>query len=141
MVSPLLQRLRDRGWRITPQRRAVAEVLVGDHVHLTAEQVFEAAEDIVPEISLATVYNTLNELVAMNELTEVTAGGGPVRYDANVEEPHQHLTCLSCGQLVDVHPVGERGLSLAETHGYSIIGVSITFQGYCPACTEAAAQG
>jgi Fur family transcriptional regulator, stress-responsive regulator len=133
-VSLLLQRLRDRGWRITPQRRAVAEVLLGENVHLTAEQVFDSARRIVPEISLATVYNTLNELVAMNEVTEVVASGGPVRYDSNVERPHQHLTCLSCGELLDVYPAGERVLALEEDYGYSIVGIAITFQGYCPDC-------
>ena len=59
--EPFTQGLRDRGRRITPQRRAVAEVLVGENMHLAAEQVFESARRLVPEISLATVYNTLNE--------------------------------------------------------------------------------
>ena len=115
----------------------MAEVLTGENMHLTAEQVFDAARGIVPEISLATVYNTLNELVAMNEVTEVVTSGGPVRYDSNVERAHQHLTCLSCGELLDVYPGGERHLALEDTHGYSIVGVAITFQGYCPSCAPA----
>jgi Fe2+ or Zn2+ uptake regulation protein len=113
----------------------VAEVLAGEHVHVTAEQVFGSARRIVPEISLATVYNTLKELVAMNEVTEVAAGGGPVRYDSNVDRPHHHLSCLSCGALLDVYPAGAAALSLEETHGYEVVGVNITFQGYCPDCT------
>jgi Fe2+ or Zn2+ uptake regulation protein len=117
----------------------VAQVLAGEHVHITAEQVFESARSIVPEISLATVYNTLKELVAMGEVTEVASGGGPVRFDSNVERPHHHLTCLGCGSLVDVYPEGERSLSLKDRHGYEVVGVTITFQGYCPDCAGAAA--
>ena len=76
-MSDLLERLRIRGWRLTPQRRVVAEVLHGDHVHFSAETVHGLAQQRLPEISLATVYNTLNELVALGELQEVAAGEGP----------------------------------------------------------------
>ena len=71
MATDLFDRFRDLGWRLSPQRRVVAEVLVGDHVHLTAEQVHERARERLPEISRATVYNTLNEIVAMGEVAEV----------------------------------------------------------------------
>jgi Fur family transcriptional regulator, stress-responsive regulator len=136
----LLERLRARGWRITPQRRAVAQVLAGGNVHPTAEQIFEQARTVVPEISLATVYNTLRELVTIDEVVEVTAGPGAVRYDTNVAGSHQHLSCLGCGDLVDVRPAGEGGLSLEDDHGYTITKVNITFQGYCPACAPAAGR-
>ena len=43
MYPSLLERLRDRGYRLTSQRRVVAEVLDGDHVHMTADEVLEAA--------------------------------------------------------------------------------------------------
>ena len=99
-ISDLLDRLRSREWRVTPQRRVIAEVLSGEHVHLTAEAVHAAAQQRLPEISLATVYNTLNELVAMGELLEVSAGSGPKRYDPNVTIAHQHLVCTSCGTPV-----------------------------------------
>jgi Fe2+ or Zn2+ uptake regulation protein len=133
----VLERLRVRGWRITPQRRAVAQALAGDNVHLTAEQIYERARTVVPEISLATVYNTLRELTSMGEVLEVISDAGAVRYDPNAVNPHQHLACLGCGELIDVHPSGQGGLSLDEDHGYSIRKVAITFQGYCPECATA----
>src|ERR687897_3894142 len=93
-ISDLLERLRNRGWRLTPQRRVVAQVLAGDHVHLTAESVHALARELLPEVSLATVYNTLNELVAMGEVIPVDASPGPTRYDPNVDKSHHHLVCL-----------------------------------------------
>ena len=69
--TPLLERLRAVGWRLTPQRRVIAEAMGGDHVHLTAEEVLERARGRLPEVSLATVYNTLNELVSMGEVQQV----------------------------------------------------------------------
>ncbi len=132
----LIERLHARQWRITPQRRAVAEVLHGQHVHLTAEEVLERARRRLPEISLATVYNTLNELVGMGEVLSVTAAGGPARYDPNVEEHHHHLVCDRCGQLYDVRPRGVEGLRLstAERRGFVLDEVQVTFRGRCPGC-------
>ncbi len=124
---------------MTPQRRAVAEVLTGEHVHLSAEAVHLAAQERLPEISLATVYNTLNELVAMGEVLEVAAGAGPKRYDPNVEIRHHHLVCTHCGALRDVFPsrVNAIALSTGDQAGFTLTGVDIVFQGLCPACARA----
>jgi Fur family transcriptional regulator, stress-responsive regulator len=125
---------------VTPQRRVVAEVLSGEHVHLTAEAVHAAAQEKLPEISLATVYNTLNELVAMGEVLEVSAGSGPKRYDPNVMMAHHHLVCTSCGTLRDVLPdaASLEMLNAGDLHGFVLTGVEIVFQGVCPNCAAAA---
>jgi len=135
MATDLLARLRTRSWRMTPQRRVVAEVLVGDHVHLTAEEIHDLAQERLPEISRATVYNTLNELVAMDELLEVDVVNGPKRYDPNVTVEHDHLVCDSCHAIRDVPrsrkpppvPEGDRA-------DYLITAVDVTYRGLCPAC-------
>ncbi len=76
-MSDLLERLRGRGWRMTAQRRVVAEVLDGEHVHLTADEVHSRAVAKLPEISRATVYNTLGELVSLGEVLEVATDRAP----------------------------------------------------------------
>lgn len=103
---------------------------------MSAEAVHVAAQERLPEISLATVYNTLNELVAMGEVLEVAAGAGPKRYDPNVEVPHHHLVCTNCGTLRDVFAEGQSALGLSEgdRHGFQVTGVDIVFQGLCPEC-------
>ena len=139
-ITQLVERLRQRGWRLTAQRRVVAEVLVGEHVHLTAEAVHAAARAALPEISMATVYNTLNELVDMGEVLEIGAGHGPKRYDPNADVAHQHLLCVGCGTLRDVQPEGETDLALppGEDHGFRVVSVDITFRGLCPSCAPPA---
>ena len=135
----LLERVRNGGtWRITPQRRAVAEALAGEHVHLTAEEVHERAREVLPEVSLATVYKTLGELVAMGEVLELRIGTGPARYDPNARTPHHHLACTGCGSLLDVSPSGVDGLRLtpSQRHGHVIDDVDITFRGRCPRCAD-----
>jgi Fe2+ or Zn2+ uptake regulation protein len=132
----LIDRLRDRGWRLSAQRRVVAEVLEGDNVHLSAEEIYQQARQRLDEISQATVYNTLRELVAMQELRVVAVDDGVKRYDPNVVTAHHHLVCTNCQALQDVHPVGDDrlGLDQQERFGFIVTGVEIVFKGVCPAC-------
>jgi Fur family ferric uptake transcriptional regulator len=135
----LLERLRRRrGWRLTAQRRVVAEVLDGEHVHLTPDEVLQRARQRLPEISLATVYNALNELVALGEVRVVETGRGRVRYDPNVDRPHDHLVCLGCGALRDVYPRGRLSLPPSQRFGHRVVGRETTFKGYCRRCAPRA---
>ncbi|WP_409235378.1 Fur family transcriptional regulator [Streptomyces sp. PA5.6] len=135
-MSDLLQRLRGRGWRMTAQRRVVAEVLSGEHVHLTADEVLAQATARLPEISRATVYNTLGELVSLGEVIEVTTDGRAKRYDPNAHRPHQHLICSSCGTIRDVHPTDDpvAALPSSERFGYTVTAAEVTYRGRCPEC-------
>lgn len=138
-MSDLLERLRDRGWRLTAQRRVVAEVLEGDHVHYTADEVHARATGRLPEIARATVYNTLSELVSIGEVIEVSTDGRAKRYDPNARHSHQHLVCSSCGTIRDVHPAGDplAVLPEAERYGFTIADATVTYRGTCPSCTSA----
>lgn len=134
-ATDLLGRLRSRGWRLSAQRRAVAESFAGDHVHLTAEQVLDRARERLPEISRATVYNALSELVGMGELTVVDVVDGPRRYDPNVAARHDHLVCERCHVILDVPrsadppaPTGSPG------DGFRVSSVEVTYRGLCSRC-------
>lgn len=137
-MSDLLERLRGRGWRMTSQRRVVAEVLDGDHVHLTADEVHARAVQRLPEISRATVYNALGELVSLGEVKEVSTDGRAKRYDPNAHHPHQHLVCSRCGTVRDVHPTGNpmADLPAAERFGFTVSEAEVTYRGLCPSCAE-----
>ncbi|MET9375725.1 Fur family transcriptional regulator [Streptomyces sp. NPDC003035] len=138
-MSDLLERLRGRGWRMTSQRRVVAEVLDGDHVHLTADEVHVRAVQRLPEISRATVYNTLGELVSLGEVVEVSTEGRAKRYDPNAHHPHQHLVCAGCGTIRDVHPTGDPLADLPEEErfGFAVSEVEVLYRGLCPSCSTA----
>ncbi|MET7493052.1 transcriptional repressor [Streptomyces sp900116325] len=141
-MSDLLERLRLRGrdWRMTSQRRVVAEVLDGEHVHLTADEVHARAVQRLPEISRATVYNALGELVALGEVLEFSTDGRAKRYDPNAQHPHQHLVCSGCGIIRDVHPTGNplTDLPAEERFGFTVSKVEVTYRGLCPSCARAA---
>ncbi|KAA0233824.1 MAG: transcriptional repressor [Actinobacteria bacterium] len=134
-MSEILERLRNRGWRLTAQRRAVAEVLSASPVHLTADQVHQRAAKRLPEISLATVYNTLHELARMGEVREVALDGRACRYDPNALVAHDHLVCRSCGTIRDIpkrdaspEPTKE------ESDGFEVSSVEVVYRGLCRRC-------
>ncbi|OPC81213.1 transcriptional repressor [Embleya scabrispora] len=137
-MSNLPERLRERGWRLTAQRRVVAEVLTGDHVHLTADEVHTRASRQLPEIGRATVYNILNDLVALGEIREVSTDDRAKRYDPNAHRPHHHLICTGCGTIRDVHPTADPTTTLPAPArlGFTITTTEITYRGLCPTCTH-----
>ncbi|GHA90953.1 Fur family transcriptional regulator [Streptomyces termitum] len=138
-MGDLLERLRARGWRMTSQRRVVAEVLTGEHVHLTADEVHARAAERLPEIARATVYNTLGELVALGEVVELSTDGRAKRYDPNAHRSHQHLVCTGCGAIRDVRPTGDPLAALpdAERYGFAVSKADVTYRGLCPDCATA----
>lgn len=135
-MTALVDRLRTRGYRLTAQRRVIAEAMEGDHVHLAADEVLERARAALPEVSLATVYNTLNELVELGELVELPHADGRKRYDPNVTEHHHHLVCVDCGEILDVLTI-DPVLPPEQQHGYTVLDVEVTFRARCPDCATA----
>lgn len=137
-LESLLEQLRQHGLRVTPQRRAILELLVDDDSHPTAEQVYQRVLTVMPEVSRTTVYNTLRELSELGELTPVhDFSDGGHRYDTN-SEAHHHLCCVTCHKLIDIDRDFE-GMSLSpeEASGYRIFSRQVTFYGICPQCQAA----
>lgn len=134
-MDTLIDRLRHRGWRLTAQRRVIAEAMTGEHVHMTADEVLERARQALPEVSRATVYNALNEMVSLGEVLELAHVDGRKRYDPNAAERHHHLLCVGCGRLLDVH-ADDPHLAAEQYHGFEVLDVEVTFRGRCPDCTS-----
>ena len=89
------------GWRLTPQRAAVYASLRAAANHPTAEQVFTAVRQEIPNISLATVYKGLEALVDAGLAARIAGGPGPARYDGR-SDAHYHLRCERTGEARDL---------------------------------------
>lgn len=138
-VDQLCAQLREQGRRVTPQRRAIIQVLLEDDgTHPTAEQVFTRVRSVMPDMSHATVYNVLHELVEMGVLLELDLGMGERRYDLNTAD-HAHLVCLGCGRVEDVdYDCEALALTPEQARGFQVVDRTIIFRGYCPACASGA---
>lgn len=134
-VDTLTKLFRQKGLRITPQRRLIFELLTEDGSHPTAEEVYQRVLSVMPEVSRTTVYNTLHELVALEQLAEVEElSKSGTRYDIN-NTHHHHLFCMRCHALVDIcRDFASIELPPEEAAGYRIVKGQVTFHGICPDC-------
>jgi Fur family peroxide stress response transcriptional regulator len=135
----LIDRLRERGCRLTPQRRAVIQILVESQEHPTVEQIYEQVREDFPMTSLATVYKTVALLKEMGAVREIGFGEGGNRYDGYDPSPHPHLVCVECRRIVDLDLPTLEALpqAVAEEMGYRIIEHRVDFFGVCPQCQAA----
>jgi Fe2+ or Zn2+ uptake regulation protein len=137
--SRFTERLATLGRRLTPQRQRVYAVLLGQRDHPTAEEVFLRAKQRMPEISLATVYNSLDALVECGLVKQVNLDRAATRYCPNMQE-HGHFYCERCGGVFDVHWPAGRGVGpVAVPRGFKPAQVEISIRGLCAACTRAPA--
>lgn len=86
--------------RYSHQRETIREIVFSTNSHPTADQVFIKAKKIIPNISLGTVYRNLKQLEKAGILQTIY-DGNIIRYDWKTE-PHNHLKCKICGDLIDV---------------------------------------
>ncbi len=128
---------RSGGRKMTPQRQRIFHALQGKESHPSAEMVYDEVRAEMPTISLKTVYQTLNELAEMGEISALDLGTGTIRFDPNVETPHHHLVCRSCGKVRDLF-VSIDGLSVdpADALGYEVASAEVVFRGLCDECRQ-----
>lgn len=135
----LRQIFASHGLRTTRQRESVYRALCGCCDHPTAEQLLTLVHETDPEVSQATIYNTLDTLVdcgLANRLSATTSGGA-CRYDANTGE-HVHMV-LDDGRILDVpQDLSERLIQsvpsdllneLSERLGVNCSGIKIELSG------------
>ncbi len=132
-----LTALKQSGHRITGQRRAICEYLAQTREHPTPYQVYEGVAQEHPEISLATVYNTLNALRDVGAIVPIDAGNEQTRYETD-PAPHINLVCLRCHRVFDYEgePEAEDQLLAAiraET-GFQPVTKKMEILGFCPEC-------
>ncbi len=140
----LIERLREHGYRLTPQRMATIRIMVESTEHLSAAQIYAELHERFPTTSLATVYKTLAVLMEMGEVLELHGEGGEVHYDVLNPHPHPHLICVRCHRIIDAEAdeallAAQQAVTqkLAEAMGYEMLGYRFDVYGLCPACRKA----
>jgi len=131
------ERLATSGFRFTPQRERVYNVLLRKRDHPTAEEVFIRAKHDMPEISMATVYNCLDALVQCGLVRQVSLERGAARFCPNMQE-HCHFYCDACESVFDVDWPPKAGIPLPK--GFQAERFDIAIHGRCPACASRKAR-
>jgi len=136
-MTGLINKLSDRGYKVTPQRRIILQVLSDSHRHLSAEEIDDEVKQIEPGISVATVYRNLNLLVDIGMVSRLDLHEGPARYELNQGHNH-HLVCLGCGNAIKlgVCPMQGEIKKIIEDTGFEVDSHHFEITGYCRECQE-----
>lgn len=133
----LILALKERDFRLTPQRVELVRLISASEGHPSASQLYARMKDSFPTMSPATVYKTLALLKDMDQVLEIDLWDDR-HYDGIRPGPHPHLICMECGTIVDgdleleLDPSKIRKLEKAS--GYQIVRSQLTFYGLCPKC-------
>jgi len=100
--NELIDKLREFGVRITPQRAIILEVIEDLTGHLTAEEIFAEVQKINAYISLATVYRTLDLLKSMGLISEANLGSATTYYAVRDHGTHHHAVCRVCHKTIEL---------------------------------------
>ena len=122
---------------LTKQRQTVLRVIRESDKHLTANEVFNDARRLLPGISFATVYNSLNYLKNQKLIGEIKFGTDANLYDRKLTR-HDHALCNNCGKLVDLElTIPDKLLEEAASRSkFKPETIELTLRGLCPECSE-----
>ncbi|MGI8639626.1 MAG: Fur family transcriptional regulator [Pyrinomonadaceae bacterium] len=122
---------------LTKQREVVLQVIRDEEEHLTANEVFDKAKQLLPGISFATVYNSLRYLKEAKHIAEISFGNGASRFDS-LTSRHDHAICTNCGKLVDmeIELPGEIVNLATEFSKFKLESIELTLRGLCPECSK-----
>ncbi|HEU6447253.1 MAG TPA: transcriptional repressor [Verrucomicrobiae bacterium] len=131
----ITEHLSTRGFRLTPQRQRVYDVLVQKRDHPTADEVFVRAKKQMPEISHATVYNCLDALVKCGLVRQVQLDRGATRFCPNMHE-HCHFYCDECEGIFDVDLPADETFGVQLPKNFKPARFEIAVHGICGECAK-----
>lgn len=101
-LEAFAQKCQEKGFRNTPQKRAIFLAIASSDAHPTAQEIFQEVKMTFPSMAFATVYKNLKKFLELEMIREIDLSDGTIRYDANMED-HHHLINLSTGMISDVY--------------------------------------
>lgn len=132
----IVEALRTRGYKATPQRIAICRFAANSREHPTAGRIYNEVRRQHPTVSLATVYKTIDILKKQRIVQELAIVDGDTRFDSNTKA-HLNLVCVKCGTLRDsdnqvIQDVVEKAAAEAK---FNVTSQSLALYGICHQCS------
>ncbi len=131
----VIQGMRQHGLKLTRQRLAVIDIIAGEKSHPSAASVFAKARKRVPQISLSTVYLSLDVMKRAGLIKELEFADRDSRYEGDISN-HLNLVCTRCGRIMDFKapslPVSS--VNVEKSTGFRVDSIRLEYYGYCRAC-------
>jgi Fur family ferric uptake transcriptional regulator len=109
-AAGISDKLRGKGYRMTPQRRMILAAMEHSDEHISAEEIYTQVAAQYPDVNISTVYRTLELLKKLGMVYEINLGEGRIRFHAEASGHHHHLVCQSCGSVIDIDEAALSGL-------------------------------
>ena len=135
-MAQISARLRQAGFRVTPQRQLILDAVCKLGGHVTPEDVYTQVRSVTPAINRATVYRALHFLTEQQILAEMALPNGRTGYEIASETPHHHLVCRQCGGTVEIADGLIRPLAaeIETQYDFTLDMRHISFLGLCAEC-------
>jgi Fur family peroxide stress response transcriptional regulator len=138
MEKNIINFLRENKIKITPQRRLILELVLKDRTHPCAEEVYLKVREKMPDISIATVYQTLELLEKKGILLKIDFPDGKSHYDPYTI-PHLHFYCTNCKNIIDFEfedrEIFEKFINKID-RDFEIKNYAIILYGICKNCKK-----
>jgi Fur family transcriptional regulator, ferric uptake regulator len=129
-IETILESLKQRGYRMTPQRRAIVSEIMNSDGHISATNVVDRVKARLPGVNASTVYRTLGLLEELGVVSHAHLGGGPEYHRAG-QHDHVHLICARC----------KRAQSLSDEETQPLKDLIAEHNGFVPDFTHFAVSG
>jgi Fur family peroxide stress response transcriptional regulator len=131
----IIEALRRKGYKATPQRIAVCRFALSSREHPTAQRIYSEIKKVHPTVSLATVYQTLQILKELDLIQELSFPRGQTRFDSYMK-PHINLACLQCGNIIDLDDITAREIvtNVIKAANFNVTGQRLDIYGICQEC-------
>ena len=126
--------LKTRGLRRTPERVAVLDALYATADHVDADTLYARIRTGGVPVSRATVYNTLDVLIACDLAVRHQFGQHQARYErAYAYWQHDHLICLDCQEILEFCDPRLQSIqeTVADIYGFEVARHALTVYGHC----------
>lgn len=130
--------MRERGFRVTPQRQLILDAICEGGGHTTPEEIYARVHAKAPAVNRATVYRTLDFLRELRLVVVADSGGGHMMYEIAKETPHHHLVCRTCGNVEQISHDTVKALfaQIEREHGFTVDMDHLVLFGLCQACCQ-----
>lgn len=136
VLEELLHELRQRGERLTIQRRLVLEALCAEPGHHTINQLRQMIEQSGESLDESTIYRIVQHLNELGLVSQTDLGLQGVVYELMRGTPHHHLVCLGCGAVISLEDSFAEGLrqGIREQYGFEARVEHLALFGWCRNC-------
>ena len=123
MTASIEERCKQKGVKLTDQRKLIARIMSGSHDHPNVDALYKRVSKIDSKISIATVYRTVKLFEEAGILTKHDFKGGKARYEELPDNHHDHLIDVQSGEIVEFvdEEIEKLQKAVAEKLGYQLV--------------------